>query len=126
MNQEQKNNLKELIAALRSGKYKQGRAALHEGDEFCCLGVACDLFKEKTGEGDWVGIGTGAKQFKILSSQADSYSLMGLSKVQKFFGFKGAAGFEFKDGLDMIGLNDDKELSFKRIATRLEKKLNEE
>jgi hypothetical protein len=30
-------------AALRSGKYQQGTAALHHGDEFCCLGVLCDL-----------------------------------------------------------------------------------
>jgi hypothetical protein len=32
------------VAALRSGKYQQGRGALHDGDTFCCLGVLCDLF----------------------------------------------------------------------------------
>lgn len=32
------------VAALRSGKYKQGRAVLREShDHFCCLGVLCDL-----------------------------------------------------------------------------------
>ena len=31
------------VAALRSGKYQQGRGALRKGDTFCCLGVACDL-----------------------------------------------------------------------------------
>jgi hypothetical protein len=31
------------VAALRSGKYKQGRKALRDGDTFCCLGVLCDL-----------------------------------------------------------------------------------
>ena len=31
------------IAALRSGKYEQGKGRLREGDKFCCLGVACDL-----------------------------------------------------------------------------------
>ncbi len=32
------------ITALRSGKYKQGKGRLlGDNDEFCCLGVACDL-----------------------------------------------------------------------------------
>jgi hypothetical protein len=30
-------------AALRSGKYQQGRSALRKNDELCCLGVLCDL-----------------------------------------------------------------------------------
>ena len=30
-------------AALRSGEYQQGRAALHADGMFCCLGVLCDL-----------------------------------------------------------------------------------
>lgn len=37
------------VAALRSGKYNQGKSALHiihrDGrEEFCCLGVLCDLY----------------------------------------------------------------------------------
>jgi len=36
--------VKELwLAALRSGEYKQGRQRLRTDDEFCCLGVLCDL-----------------------------------------------------------------------------------
>ncbi len=31
------------VAALRSGKYKQGRGALNKNDSFCCLGVLCDI-----------------------------------------------------------------------------------
>ena len=32
------------LEALRSGKYKQGRMALRTiQDEFCCLGVLCDI-----------------------------------------------------------------------------------
>lgn len=34
---------KKWVAALRSGKYRQGAGVLREGDQFCCLGVACDL-----------------------------------------------------------------------------------
>ena len=29
--------------ALRSDEYKQGDSYLHQGDKFCCLGVACDV-----------------------------------------------------------------------------------
>lgn len=31
------------VAALRSGKYKQGRNSLRKDDEYCCLGVACEV-----------------------------------------------------------------------------------
>ena len=42
---------KKLINALRSGKYRQGFEYLHPDGEFCCLGVACDIFKED--KADW-------------------------------------------------------------------------
>jgi hypothetical protein len=42
-------NAKKWLNALRSGKYKQGRARLKSADEFCCLGVACDI----SGLGKW-------------------------------------------------------------------------
>lgn len=31
------------IAALRSGKYDQGKHSLKKKDDFCCLGVLCDI-----------------------------------------------------------------------------------
>ena len=34
------------VAALRSGKFKQGKGHLHKGDEFCCLGVGCEVCRE--------------------------------------------------------------------------------
>lgn len=39
------------VAALRSGKYKQGGGALRKDDAFCCLGVLCDI----SGLGSWNG-----------------------------------------------------------------------
>lgn len=48
--------IKELwLAALRSGKYKQGRSQLRRGDSWCCLGVLCDL-ATKQGIGEWDGV----------------------------------------------------------------------
>jgi hypothetical protein len=43
-------NVRAWVDALRSGAYQQGRLALRTpDDEFCCLGVACDV----SGLGEW-------------------------------------------------------------------------
>lgn len=34
------------IEALRSGSYKQGSTRLNKGDEFCCLGVLCEVLNQ--------------------------------------------------------------------------------
>lgn len=39
-----------LVEALRSGDYEQCEKTLHDGKDFCCLGVLCDL-KEDT---EWI------------------------------------------------------------------------
>lgn len=46
------DNAKALVAALRSGRYKRGRGALHDlvTDEWCCLGVGCDLYDKAGNE----------------------------------------------------------------------------
>ena len=36
----------EWIEALRSGEYQQGRRYLKKGDNYCCLGVLCELADE--------------------------------------------------------------------------------
>lgn len=44
---------KQWVEALRSGKYKQGRLSLRTSEnEYCCLGVLCDLHAQATG-GSW-------------------------------------------------------------------------
>jgi hypothetical protein len=47
------------IEELRSGRYEQGREALKDGDEYCCLGVLCELARE-AGVGDWQNDGSRA------------------------------------------------------------------
>lgn len=42
------------VAALRSDKYKQGQGKLRSMEnEFCCLGVLCDLCAKETGKRIW-------------------------------------------------------------------------
>lgn len=52
MNQEIK---KQWVEALRSGKYKQGKFKLKRNDQYCCLGVLCDIVKGSLGK-DWENI----------------------------------------------------------------------
>jgi hypothetical protein len=42
------------LEALKSGEYKKGVKALRTPtNEFCCLGVLCDLYQKETGKGAW-------------------------------------------------------------------------
>lgn len=54
---EVRSNRHLLIQELNGGGYRQGRNSLSytQGDQeyFCCLGVACDIYHEKTGKGEW-------------------------------------------------------------------------
>jgi len=51
-----------FLAALRSGEFIQGTDALrtsysdqdNKKDEYCCLGVACEIYSRITGHGKWV------------------------------------------------------------------------
>jgi hypothetical protein len=48
---------KAWLEALRSGRYKQGQGKLRrEGDEFCCLGVLCDLGQDRDKKWRKVGL----------------------------------------------------------------------
>jgi hypothetical protein len=44
MLQTHKNRIELLANALESGEYKQGNFRLRANDEYCCLGVACDIY----------------------------------------------------------------------------------
>lgn len=43
-------NVKKWVQALESGEYEQGRSYLRHGNNFCCLGVACDLYLKDGGK----------------------------------------------------------------------------
>lgn len=86
------------LAALRSGKYKQGRCALKEDGKFCCLGVLNDI--------------AGARQnYKFADERA---------KVCLVDGDYRAAQ---KAEDILIDLNDRKKFTFKRIAVWVENNL---
>ena len=93
-------NAKKLVEALRSGKFKQGRGTLHLGDEYCCLGVACEI----SGLGEWVPDEESLSEEETRRwSGAQSYkiSVLGVTtqessclpqEVRDYFGFTNNAG----------------------------------
>ena len=111
------------VAALRSGRYKQGHGALaissgraHVSDKFCCLGVLCDL----------------AVQAKVipaptLAPDNEWYSYEHAygelpHEVMTWAGLDSADPWVPLNGSDhnLSTLNDDHRLSFKRIARLVE------
>lgn len=108
------SNIKKLIDALRSGKYKQGKNRLRKGDTFCCLGVACDIYGKEFGI-DWV-------------EDSDGYSFLGsvlyLPKpLDTYFGFECDSGLIRINGekIYLSKENDHNNESFEEIADILEK-----
>lgn len=120
-----KARLREWVRALRSGKYAQGRACLRgelEGvDSYCCLGVACDVFHRKTGEGAWEVRWAPAYEFSI-GVITEPYYLPAI--VADWFGLGSNDPVLTKEAggtLTAVGLNDNG-ASFKEIADFIEQR----
>lgn len=107
---------KKWIEALRSGKYKQGRAALKEvrgkTAKYCCLGVLCDL---------------AARDGLIRRASKPLYDV----SARDFEGNSGALPDHLRERLEMekkdqshlISMNDVDEASFSKIADWIEANL---
>ena len=58
-------NVEKWVAALRGGEYLQGKSTLRNGDKYCCLGVACDLYRKATWRGEWTPVNDSCWNFKL-------------------------------------------------------------
>lgn len=106
-------NAKAWLKALRGGKYKQARKALRVSGKYCCLGVACDLYGKANGV-EWEG-----DHFMNRSCELPS-------DVVSWLGLKSDTGeFSEEEDDNLIVCNDDKKMSFKKIANLIVKKKNE-
>lgn len=112
MSQENRNK---LAAALRSGKYKQGKLTLrNKKDEFCCLGVACDI----SGLGEWTS------QFDCWFyevSETDKENAILPRAVMKWLGFNYKRGNhrQGSNPTSLVEMNDHG-ATFDQIAAILE------
>lgn len=112
-----KKEVKDIwVSALRSGKYKQARDALTDGDGMCCLGVLCDLHREQTGQGNWENreyVATTSKGRKAAGSETPPVP------VCEWAGLK-SPNPDVPNGDDLYkalsDLNDSDRLAFPKIA----------
>lgn len=112
-------NAKKWVAALRSGKYTQGRSVLNQNDRaFCCLGVACE-----------VAIESGIPVEKKISGfgQTRKYnnaSTVLPSLVMDWLGLESASGSFHRTvgGLhsSLVSVNDSAQFTFNEIADLIE------
>ncbi len=111
----QKKRVAALVAALRSGRYKQGKNQLRRGDRFCCLGVACDLYGKAT-KTQWkvnrFGDPIMLKSAGMLPFEVRDW--FGLDSCDPVLGRKNPA-------LASVW-NDERKAGFQRIATLFERK----
>lgn len=106
---------KAWLDALRSGEYKQGRDALRNGDNFCCLGVACEVALKQGVELDVKALSSG------LYSYDGSEGVVPL-KVQDWLGLHTPSGMSHWSSplMGCTTLNDTSRMPFERIADHLE------
>lgn len=112
---------KKLVEALRSGKYKQGRSALHNKDKntYCCLGVACDLedskrwFQEE-GEEGYPFLSYGEKDIDYSDVALPDF----LQEQYNWSSPTGTLSFSDREGdqFCLTDCNDSLALSFDNIA----------
>jgi hypothetical protein len=104
------------VAALRSGEYRQGQGGLRAGDEFCCLGVLCDLKGD-----DWIA---GHNNDEVYG-----YSLRGVfdmppASVYSWAGCNLAAAKVTIDGVTKpVADHNDEGATFAEIADAIEAQL---
>ena len=99
------------VNALRSGKYKQTRGNLQDGDGFCCLGVLCDLVDSEAWEEvelcsirSFLGADTDGRGFAVSDMPPPSVLL--------------TTGLE--DPSIYATLNDEDKYTFEQIADEIE------
>jgi hypothetical protein len=110
-----KGRVQKLIAALRSGEYAQGKEKLRPtADKFCCLGVACDVYRKEVG-GEWDGL-----RFRLPHADTTHVNYLPVS-VKEWFGF--SSENPTVAGRPLAYLNDEGS-SFSQIADALEQELN--
>ena len=112
-------NAKKWLEALRSGKYEQGKYVLcstEDGDRFCCLGVACDVYKQTHPEFKVYTNDEGNRKFGESDEVLPSV-------VKEWLGLDTDTGaYKETDG-DTRALttdNDERDLDFEAIARIIE------
>jgi hypothetical protein len=104
-----REHMQQWVDALRSGKYTQGRSALrNRDDEYCCLGVACDV----SGTGKWRPTG---EIYDAEGKATDWYYTYGPDDDSRLRGTSAALLPE--DVMDWLGVGMDNPILARKHAT---------
>ena len=116
---------KAWLDELRSGKYPQGTGKLRDGsDAYCCLGVACELYRQTYGKGEWQWQKTEDNDFAVYAFVVDVEHLVGVlpAAVRDALGLDDSEGGYYDDGgnpKSLVNLNDAG-MTFAEIADIIE------
>lgn len=127
-----KERIRLLVDALRSGKYRQGRGRLAryykatKKVKYCCLGVACEVARDNGLEMQRTYDALYNEYNYILSPTDRDSSLLPLG-VQEWFGFGSSSPYlkvdqnKFFNTESASALNDSRGFSFLQIADAFER-----
>lgn len=108
------------ISALRSGRYKQCKRVLNNGEGMCCLGVLCDI----SGLNTWEACNQEYPPYGYYSCGSQKEFLP--KNVQEWAGVDSESPSYSKDNIEtnrdiyLHELNDEDGLTFAEIADRIE------
>ena len=106
--------MKKWTKALRSGKYKQGIEELkNENNEFCCLGVLCDISKK----GKW---GKGGVYYPKKKKGMSGLLPQSIRSWAGMHSTDGSVIVNDELATDLTSLNDTEGYSFNDIADFIE------
>jgi hypothetical protein len=107
------------VKALVSGIYVQGEKRLRpHTDEYCCLGVLCDLYHKETGNGQWQLTSNG---YVFIDSQSATCDMLPADVVD--WAGLDTTDPELPDGNILSALNDGG-IPFSEIAILIKGKQN--
>lgn len=111
--------MRKWVKALRYGGYEQGTGVLvNKRDEFCCLGVLCNIAPDSTG--GWVVQNLGGATSWTFEGSDGRHNDAHLPKsVQSWAGMATNSGAI--PGLSLVDLNDSEGWKLNRIADYIER-----
>jgi len=109
-------NVEKWVEALESGEFEQTQVSLKDEDGYCCLGVACDIYRRETGDGEWVW-DEDFNSYAFVTEEDRPNAAVLPESVRKWLGASSAA---VRIGSwSAIDMNDELGYDFKGIAARV-------
>lgn len=113
------------LEALRSGEYKQARSTLRIYDNYCCLGVLCNIYHKETGNGEWKALYEDVFRF-YSPNDNERYTLT--TDIINWAGLNENVNprnpiVKYKEQEEFLATLNDNGISFDNLANIIEKEL---